>query len=53
MFLKTNEGCFSQISLNNMQLIVTYTFHETTFIVSYLQAFPKLVMHNIDIVIVD
>ena len=36
MFLKTNEGYLSQIALKTMQLIVNYTFHEPTFIVSYL-----------------
>ena len=40
MFLITNEGYLSQIALKNMQLIVDYTFHEPTFIVSYLYAFP-------------
>ena len=36
MFLKTNEGYWSQIALKNVQLNVNYTFHEPTFIVSYL-----------------
>ena len=39
MFLKTNEGYLSQIVLKNMQFLVNYTFHEPTFIVSYLKAF--------------
>ena len=41
MFLKTNEGCLYQIALKSTQLIVNYAFHEPTFIVSYLQAFPS------------
>ena len=39
MFLKTNEGYLSQIVLKNMQFLVNYTFHEPTFIVSYLYGF--------------
>ena len=36
IFLKTKEGSLSQIALKNMQFLVNYTFHEPTFIVSYL-----------------
>ena len=36
MFLKTNENYLFQIALKNMQLIVYYSLHEPTFIVSYL-----------------
>ena len=41
-----------------MQIIVKYTFHEPTFIYSFLPLglsinFPKLVIHNIDIVTAD
>ena len=60
LFLKTNEGYLSQIVLKNMQFLVNYTFHEPTFIVSFLPFgfsinlnFPKLVSHNINMVIVD
>ena len=55
--LKTNEDYLSQIALKNMQLIVDYTFREpayTSFLPLGLSInFPKLVIHNIDIVIVD
>ena len=59
MFLKTNEGYLSQIAQKYMQFLVNYTFREPTFIVSYPLGlsinlnFPKLVIHNINIVIVD
>ena len=57
MFLKTNEGYLSQVALENMQFLVNYTSHEPTFIASYLLGpsinFPKLVIHDINIVIVD
>ena len=58
MFLKTNEGYLSQIALKNMQFLVNYTLHEPTFIASYRSLglssnFPKLVTHDINIVIVD
>ena len=59
MFLKTNEGYLSQIALKSMQLIVNYTFHEPTYMTySFLPLglsinFPKPVIHNIDIVIVE
>ena len=61
MFLKTNEGYLSQIALKNMQFLVNYTFHEPTFIVSYLGAFlafdqlskATILIHNINIAIVD
>ena len=59
MFLKTNEGYLSQIVLKNMQFLVNYTFHEPSFY-SFLPLglsinlnFPKLVIHNINVVIVD
>ena len=55
MFLKTNQGYLSQIALKNMQLIVNYTIMNLLFY-SFLPLglsinFPKLVIHNIDIVI--
>ena len=59
MFLKINEGYLSQITLENMQFLVNYTLHEPTFIASYDLPlgssinFPKLVIHDINIVIVD
>ena len=63
MFLKTNEGYLSQIVLKNMHFlaIVNYTFHEPTFIVSYLYGFkpfdqlskPGLAIHIIYIVKAD
>ena len=61
MFLETNDDYLSQIALKNMQLLGNYTliFARTYFYSSLLLHvglsinFPKLVTHNIDIVIVD
>ena len=57
LFLKLVRGIYPKLTKNNIQLLVNYTLHEPTFIVSYSQGlglsinFLKLVIHNIDIVL--
>ena len=57
MFLKTNKGYLSQIALKK-HVINCWLHFSWTYFYSFLPLglsinFPKLVIHNIDIVIVD